>query len=115
MRLLKSKIFKTLIIIGSTIMIIGLVQSIYELIGKRDVIRYRQEQVSKLEMENKNLKIALEEAQNQVFLEKEVRNRLGLVKPGETLVLMEEIRTSISGEIKSIDKSPWEMWVELFL
>lgn len=83
------------------------------------VLTERQAEVARIEVENRRLKRQLEEIQSQEFLEKEARNTLGLVKPGEVEVIISSPAASPSGAVEAGDLSQvpeagWRAWWKLF-
>lgn len=73
--------------------------------------------VYKLEIKNKELKKRLAEVQSPDFIEKEVRNKLGLSKKGETVVVIPEdklkliLGASTSAQIRLPN---WLGWLKVF-
>ncbi|MDD4170214.1 MAG: septum formation initiator family protein [Eubacteriales bacterium] len=53
---------------------------------QRDIQNIKQE-VTTLKEKNKDLHIELQQFQNDAYVEKEAREKLGLVKPGETRIV----------------------------
>lgn len=76
-----------------------------------------QEKLEEIRKENENLKRELEYKQSQQFQEAEIRNKLGLVKEGETVVIVP--KEDVDGQ-STIDDSQqkipnWQKWKELLL
>lgn len=75
------------------------------------------EVVYKLEMKNKELKKRLDEIQSPDFIEEEVRNKLGLGKKGETVVIIPEEKLKLvmgASAAAQIRFSNWLGWWRLF-
>ena len=73
--------------------------------------------VYKLEIKNKQLKDKLSQIQSPQFIEQEARNKLGLAKKGETLVVIpEEKLKSVLGTSQSamIRLPNWLGWLKVF-
>lgn len=72
-------------------------------------------QLEKLKSENEALKRELEYKKSEKFAEEEIRNKLGLVKEGETIVILpgekEEPESSLS---QKQHISNWQKWKNLF-
>lgn len=64
--------------------------SLYTLARKSDVVSEREQQLHSLEKEQESLKKRYSETNTAFFIEEEARNKLGLVKPGETLVYIQK-------------------------
>lgn len=106
-----------LILIGSIFIINNLIHSIYNLWQKRDLLTSAQKQLEEEKKENWDLKNKLSQVQSLEFVEKEARNRLFMVKPGENQVIISKdmLKASESGKIKHPEnKANWEKWLELF-
>ena len=72
--------------------------------------------LSKLREENEALKKELEYKKGDEFAEEEIRNKLGLVREGEAVVIVsqdEKVGES-SNVFASEDKPNWQKWWELF-
>lgn len=110
-----------LIVIGiSAVLVVNLSRSIWDLWGRRDILGERQAVLKRLEVENKRLQGELEYAQSGEFIEKEARNRLGLGREGEEVVLIRPITKSDQSdqskteEKQKEDLSNWKKWWRLF-
>ena len=75
--------------------ILGL--SVLQNVGRRIRIRHEiesaRQKVAKLQKDNEELARKIAEAQTPTFMEKEIRNKLGLVKTGETVVVLPDDET----------------------
>lgn len=104
-------------LIASLFILNSLVRSISSLWSKQELLVKAQKQLENKKRENEQLGKRLSQVQSQEFIEKEVRNRLFLVKPGESLVLIPEelLKASESAKGKAKDQKPnWQKWWELF-
>lgn len=73
-----------------------------------------QANLEKLKKENGDLKKELDYKKSPQFAEEEIRNKLGLVKQGENLVVLPKDQKSDQGPATSNQKANWEKWKELF-
>ncbi len=94
----------------------GLTRSIVDHWHKRAIVAERQEALRREEERNRELVARLEEATSSAFIEKEAREKLGLVKEGDTIVLLD---ASESPGIESAKDSGaslpnWKKWWKLF-
>lgn len=111
---------RTLFLLATGILIImgyNLSISIYTLWQKRDVIVNAQKELEEQKRENKELKKQYEEAKKPQFIEQEARDKLLLVKPGESEVILPPIspQAPSSNKNSSLDKAPnWQKWWKLF-
>lgn len=76
-----------------------------------------QEKLGEIRKENENLKRELEYKQSQQFQEAEIRNKLGLAREGEAVVIVpkEDVDSQSSIDDSQKRKPNWEKWKELFL
>lgn len=110
-------ILQILIIFGCIMAIIGLTRSVIELRGRSNMAEERQSELDKVKKENAELKKRYEEVQTPEFVEREIRERLGLVKEGETLVLVDKNRSPQSEQpVSNFDPQlpNWKQWMKLF-
>lgn len=85
----KRVIFILVVTIG-VYLIINLLNTTATLWQRQSEVTRAQEELDKLKKENKDLSSQLEYSQTQEFLEKEARDKLGLVMPEEKQVFIEE-------------------------
>lgn len=110
------KLIYIVIIIISFAIINSSVRSIYDLSQKKHVVIQTKEELEKERNENARLRDQLAQVKRQDFVEEEARNKLFLVQPGETLVVL-PTPTEQEGENdtqKKTDLPIWKQWVELF-
>lgn len=73
--------------------------------------------VYKLELKNKQLKDNLSKIQTPAFIEEEARDKLGLAKPGETLVVIpeEKLKSVLGASLSAQIRLPnWLGWLKVF-
>ncbi|MEK7543735.1 MAG: septum formation initiator family protein [Patescibacteria group bacterium] len=115
----KWRIIRLIIIAVSAVLIVNLSRSIWDLWWRRDILGERQAVLQRLEAQNRSLQRELEYAQSPEFIEQEARNRLGLGKEGEAIVLMpngqQEGRDN-KQETENIKENVpnWKRWWRLF-
>ena len=94
---------------------IGIVRSVYTLSQKKGILSERQQALSQLQLKQAQLQQKLKEATSPAFIEQAARDKLGLVKPGETVVIMDKTRLPESGTQEYSGKLPsWKQWWQLF-
>lgn len=106
-----------LIILLSSILIVNnLVRSIYGLWQKQEFLVKAQKEFAKEKKENEELKEQLKVVESQDFIEKQARDKLLLLKPGESQVIISNtLQASQSSNEKSSSLKPnWRKWWELF-
>lgn len=110
------------IVLGAIILLIlvtayNLLVQINDALRSGERLSFQAETVYKLEAKNRELKKKLSEVQSREFIEKEARNKLGLGKVGETIVIIPEeklkmiLGASQSAEIKLPN---WLGWLKVF-
>ncbi|KKU10434.1 MAG: Septum formation initiator [Candidatus Woesebacteria bacterium GW2011_GWB1_45_5] len=106
--------FLILMLFVSTIRNIGRVRRV------RSEIRKEQEKVERVRKENGDLERRVAETQGAEFIEAEVRNKLGLVKEGETVVILPDEETlkklapRAYTETETLPDPNWRKWLKLF-
>lgn len=86
---MKKILFITILIIAVFI-VNNFVHSIYNLWQKKDLVVKIQKELEQKKKENIELKNKLGMVQDSQFIEKEARDKLMLVKPGESRVVIDE-------------------------
>lgn len=128
--LFQRKTVRVLYLIVSVIVIINTTRSIYSIWKKRGILDERKQELAGLQLEKRELEKKYEYVQSDEYVEYEAREKLGLGKEGETVVLIEKSEVSPkeqagkspdvragrqeAGETGREEKSNLEMWVELF-
>lgn len=111
----KVRLFRLIVIIVSLILVVNVSRSMYSLWAKRDTVQERKNVLTQLKKENEELRRKLNNVQSQEFVEQEARNKLGLVKEGETIVLVPNDPSAGSGQANPPAKVPnWQKWWGLF-
>ncbi len=119
MNIFSRRVIRLIVIAVSAVLIVNLSRSIWDLWRRRDIVGERQAVRKRLEVENKRLQSELEQAQSPEFIEQEARNRLGLGREGEEVVILPKQqdsrpRTQDVGE-KTYENLPnWKKWWRLF-
>ena len=114
--LFKSKIF---IIAAGLILSAILIRNIFGLFSVEERIRKAQNKIGGEEKRKEQLLRTQQEVTTPQFVEKQAREKLSLVRPGETVVVLppEELLRSLAPKIeeeKNEDKPNWKKWLELF-
>lgn len=111
---------KNFFLIGSILIAVVLgvnsARKILSFHGTSEKVNEAQVRLEDLKRENEGLKNELEYKKGDEFKEKEIRNRLGLAKEGEAVVIVpkdgdERLTTNDESSLK---KTNWEKWRELF-
>lgn len=114
MKLLRNRLFRLAATVICLVAIFTLSRSILDLIKRRDMIKERQNALLRVEAENKKLKDQLSQVQSPEFIERQAREKLGLVKEGETVVFLPEASASASQSASTQNLPNWKKWIRLF-
>ena len=102
-------------IVGLLVTVFGLTQSVVRLMGRKNMLKVKQEEMVRLQKEQENFQNKLKLAQTTEFIEKEAREKLNLAKVGETIILVEEGEAQIQTMPKKTTIIPnWKKWWNLF-
>lgn len=98
----------------------SLIKSLRRIKEGNTVIEKTKIKLLKINEENKKLAEQLEITQSEEFIEKQLRDKLGLAKVGEIVLVLPEasivkkLSPIIPEEEEVKPKSNWQKWVELF-
>jgi len=92
---------------------------IFENIRKVHRLEILRAEIRQLERQKRRIEDTIEYYKTDVFIEKEARDRLNMVKPGEKIVIITDNETQsgeVAGEedIQNIEITNWEKWRRLF-
>ncbi len=103
------------------ILVVSTIKNVNRVIAIRNQVSQEKAKVEKMRVENKELQDQILEAQSQEFIDKQIRDRLGLIKDGETIVVLpdEEIVKSMAPNMEMEEKifldPNWKKWMKLFI
>ena len=113
-------LIKLVIIIGSLILSAFLIKNIAGILSVRDRVENAQREVTRLQKEQDEIKKKLEVASSPAFIERVARDKLGLAKEGETVVVLpsEDFLKTLSPNFGTqedeLPKPNWRKWIEKF-
>jgi len=110
------------IILVSAFMIISLFPSVVDLWERRKIIDQEQQRLTELNKKHEELTKKFEMVQTPAFIEKEARERLGMAKAGETIILTDQTSQADtprallkeSGDGTSVKLPYWKRWWQVF-
>ncbi|PIU33387.1 hypothetical protein COT04_00250 [Candidatus Shapirobacteria bacterium CG07_land_8_20_14_0_80_39_12] len=112
------KPIQILIIIIGIVLIVSLSRSILKMFKARDELRLVEQKIEELQKEAASLTVKKEFYQSEDFIEQEARNKLNMVKEGETVVVLPPNLKELLGEKENQPPASlpnWRQWLNLFL
>lgn len=100
---------------------ISIVRNVGKIFTIRRAVDKERVAITKLKRENDELAKKVEGVQGVEFVESQVRNKLGLVRPGETVVILPDdevlakLAPKVAIEEQSLPDPNWKKWLKLFL
>ena len=121
---MKQKLVNIIGLIASIVIFLiltsSLIKSLKRIAEGRALVRRNEAKLEKIRKENEKLEEQLKIIQSDEFVEKQLRNKLGLVKEGEIVVVLPEADivkklSPIIPEEEEVKAKPnWQKWIELF-
>lgn len=111
---MKKIILPIFIIIFLLFVIRGLVASIITRSQNQDITVTLEEDYKNKQKQNAYLKEKLAYAKSNEFIEKEARNKLGLVREGEYIILGPPLKVARSEKVVFENDPNWKKWYTLF-
>jgi len=99
----------------------SLIRNVFKITAASKKIDQAGGRVEKLNNENEELKRQLAQTQSEAFIETQFRDRLGLSKEGEIIVVLPDedtlrkIAPLVPEEEETLPDPPWRKWLKLFL
>ena len=100
---------------------LSLVRNIFRILAASKRIDEAKGRVEKLKDENEDLKRRLAEAQSETYIETQLRDKLGLSKDEEIIVVLRDAETlsqiapAPAEEEEELPDPTWKKWLKLFL
>jgi len=115
MTLFQNKIFQLCVLLVSLGLCLSAIGTIVDLWHRRDLVGAREQDLTTITRENQKLQSELRETQSDDYVERIARDKLGLVKDGEAILLLPQKQgtTSVYGGGTSNDPN-WQRWWKLF-
>lgn len=111
---------KYLVILVVILLTLSLLGNISKTRGSLKTIEDKKEELLALEEKNKELKENLERVKSDEFIEKQIRDQLGLAKSGEIILVLPEddvlkkLVPEMSVEEEDLPDPIWRKWYKLF-
>ena len=100
---------------------ISVIRNVGKVFAIRRAVDKERVAITKLKRENDELARKVEGVQGVEFVESQVRNKLGLVRPGETVVILpdDEVLAKLAPKVvveeQSLPDPNWKRWLKLFI
>ncbi|MBI4153373.1 septum formation initiator family protein [Candidatus Woesebacteria bacterium] len=100
--------------------ILSLARNVSKIAGAGKRIDKAESRVEKLRRENEEIKRKLAEVKGEEYIEKQLRDKLGLAKEGEIVVvlpdeeILRKIAPSVPEEEDVLPDPTWKKWLKLF-
>lgn len=113
-------VWKFIVVIGALVLSGVLIRGIWVVASVRDRVDSARQEVEKLEVEQRELKKRVGEASSEAFIEEVARDKLGLAKEGEVVVVLPDdeflktLSPSLEVEESEPEKQNWKKWWEKF-
>ena len=121
---MNSKIVNIMGLVASTLIFLVLASSLVKSIKRirmgDGVIEKTRIKIEKAEIENQKLAEQLKVTQSEEFMEKQLRDKLGLAKEGEIILVLPEadivrkLSPQIPEEVEAKPKTNFQKWMDLF-
>jgi len=114
------KYLSYLLIFISILLMVSLVRNIVKINNVNQSIKEEEEKVEKIREENEELEAKLEILRSDEYQEKQLRDKLGLAKEGELIVVLPEdevLRNLAPKHVEEEETLPdpnWKKWAHLF-
>ena len=102
------------------LLIISLMRNIAKTVAAQKRIQKEEARVESLRVENEKLRERLEKETSEAYIEKQMRDKLGLAKEGETIVILPDEETlkklapTLPVEEDTLPAPNWKKWLNLF-
>jgi cell division protein FtsB len=118
MKIVSHPVIRIIITLVSLAICIGLVRSIFDTFNRRNIVSERREVLKKEQELHAQLQEQLKEATSASFIEKQARDKLGLAKEEEIIVLLGKPGSREASGSSSGTSGPalsrWRKWWNLF-
>ena len=102
-------------------MTVSIIRNIGKITAIRGEVDKEKQRIENIRKENEELQKKITQTQSDEFIEKQIRDKLGLVKQGEIVVVLpdEEVLKGLAPKLNyeedSLPDPTWMKWLKLFL
>jgi cell division protein FtsB len=103
------------------ILLASTVKNLQKVAGIKSAVQVEKAKVEKMKEDNAQLQAQIAQIQSPEFIEGQIRNKLGLVKPGEAIVVLPDAETlrklapQMPVEVDTLPDPNWKKWMKLFI
>ena len=112
--MLKNRLVRMVIFTLSLFLIISLIRSIWSLLQKENIVIEEEKRLAEIRRKNQELKSKLTDLEGKTFIEKQAREKLGLGKEGDFVVLLPSITPVVEPSPTPVLEN-WQKWVKLYI
>ncbi len=117
-KFMKFRLLKIFFFLLGVFLVVNLSRSIIDLWQKGGLLDKEEERYAKARLENEELTKQYEQIQTPEYIEKEARDKLGLGREGEVVVVLppnkDQSTDQLSNKVKDNEvKAVWRKWVEV--
>lgn len=112
--LIKRPIVRLIIVVVSLVVCLSAGGTVLGLLKRKDLVIKRQRELDRITKENESLQSRLEETREDAYVERIARDKLGLVKEGETIVIVSQQDAGGGEQDVASDLANWRQWWEVF-
>ncbi len=112
-------------IFGIVLIIISITKNSWQMYTASQRLTLAKQKVQQLQTQRYQLLVDLQKRNSPEFLEEQIRNKLNLIKPGETMLVLPSFLKDTKNEAEfltpkitseEVEEIPnWQVWYELFL
>ncbi len=102
------------------LMFVSLIRNILRVVESNKRIEKAQDQVERLKKENEELEEKLAVTKSEGYIEKQLRDKLGLAKEGEIVIvlpdekILETLAPKLEEEEETLPDPNWKKWLKIF-
>jgi len=102
------------------LMLVSLIRNVLRVVESNKRIGKAQDQVEKLKKENEELEEKLAVTRSEGYIEKQLRDKLGLAKEGEIVIvlpdekILETLAPKLEEEEETLPDPNWKKWLKMF-
>lgn len=111
----KSRLASLAVLVVGLLLVVSLIRSIIDFLKAEDRIKQEEIKLAQLQLKNDELKKKLEEVESPEYLEKMAREKLGLAKEGEVVVVLPSVLPQPDQKPQPEENlSNWQKWLRVF-